>query len=216
VDRIAVVQEKLAKLQEIYTPLYAISLLRFPSALERGGHDFYDNGKVTNRSGNFRDHRNHLLYVQRIYDQLMKYTEEKVWYSLDKETVTIPGAFQKLVGAPVFIKFSEPIGNETFEYWLDSTFGRANNRFRLWGNPIRLGPQKVHVYGVDRHLWQPLFLEITTKHLMAIIPKGTCGNTIHRLITNIQRYLDPAADVFIGNSKYEDLVIKSTQGVIYN
>ena len=215
VDKISVIQEKLSKLQELYSPLYAISQLRFPSPIGRGGHDFYDYGKVTNRSGNFRDHRSHILYVLKIYDELMRLTEEKAWYSIFKETVTIPGQFQKLIGAPVIIKFGEPLSKETFDYWIKSTFGRINNRFRLWGNPIILGPKKVHVYGVDKHLWKPIFIELTDKHLVAIVPRGTCGNTIHRLICNIQRYIDPAAKAYIGDIEYKSMVEQSSKGVKY-
>jgi len=215
VDKISIVQEKLSKLQDLYSPLYAISQLRFPSPVGRGGHDFYDNGKVTNRSGNFRDHRSHILYVQRIYDELMRMTEEKAWYSIHKKTVTIPGQFQKLIGSPVIIKFEEPLNKETFDYWIKSTFGRLNNRFRLWGNPIILGPKKVHVYGVDKHLWKSIFIELTDKHLIAIVPKGTCGNTIHRLICNIQRYIDPAAKAYIGDVEYKSMVEQSSKGVKY-
>ncbi|GER94829.1 hypothetical protein A45J_2716 [hot springs metagenome] len=101
--------------------------------------------------------------------------------------------FGELVGAPLIIEFKDPLNEETFNHFIDSTFGRVKNRFGLWGNPIRLGPKKIHVYGVDKHLWQPIFLEITDKHLIAIIPKGTYGNTVHRLVSNIQTYLDPAA-----------------------
>jgi len=215
VDKISVIQKKLKRLQDIYSPLYAISQLRFPSPVGRGGHDFYDYGKVTNRSGNFRDHRAHILYVQRIYDKLMKKTEEKAWYDIYPEKITFPGQFQKFIGAPVTILFSEPLNQKTFDYWIQSTFGRLNNRFRLWGNPIRLGPKKVHVYGIDRHLWKPIFLEITDKRLIAIIPKGTCGNTIHRLICNIQRYIDPAAKAFIGDEEYKNIVEESSQGVSF-
>jgi len=215
IDKISVVKEKLSKLQELYSPLYAISQLRFPSPAGRGGHNFYDDGKVTNRSGNFRDHRSHILYVQGIYDKLMQKTEEKAWYSMSQEIVTVPGQFQKLIGAPVTILFNEPLNKETFDYWIKSTFGRINNRFRLWGNPIRLGPKKVHVYGVDKHLWKPIFLEFTDKHLIAIVPKGTCGNTIHRLICNIQKYIDPAAKAYIGDTEYKNIVNESSKGVRY-
>ena len=89
------------------------------------------------------------------------------------------------------------------------------NRFRLWGNPIRLGPKKVHVYGVDKHLWQPIFLEITDKHIVAIIPKGTCGNTVHRLVSNIQIYLDPAAEVTLGNKSYREIAKDSSREITY-
>jgi len=215
VDRIGIIQEKLGELQKLYSPLYAISKLRFPSPVGRGGHDFYDNGRVTNRSQSFRDHRSHLLYVVRIYDQLLKSTEEQAWYSL-QESVGVPGQFQKIVGAPVVIRFQETLIPTVFDYWVTTTFERKRNRFRLWGHPIRLGPTKVHVYGVDRHLWQPLFLELTAKGCTAIIPNGTCGNTVHRLVTNIQRYLNPGAQAFIGEKSYKQMVEESAQGVPYD
>jgi len=215
VDRIGVIQEKLGELQKLYSPLYAISKLRFPSPVGRGGHDFYDNGRVTNRSESFRDHRSHLLFVVRIYEQLLKSTEEQAWYSI-QESVGVPGQFRKIVGAPVVVRFQEPLSPAVFDQWIAATFERKRNRFRLWGHPVRLGPTKVHVYGVDRHLWQPLFLELTAKGCTAIIPNGTCGNTVHRLVTNIQRYLAPGAEAFIGNKPYQQMVEESARGVHYD
>jgi len=215
VDRIGVIQSKLRKLQADYSPLYAISQLRFPSPVGRGGHDFYDDGRVTNRSQSFRDHRNHVMFVVRIYEQLLKSTEEQAWYSI-QESVGVPGKFRKIVGAPVVIRFKEPLNPSVFDYWIKATFERKRNRFRLWGHPIRLGPTKVHVYGIDRHIWQPLFLELTAKGCTAIIPNGTCGNTVHRLVTNIQRYLDPGAEAYIGDKPYRKMVEESSQGVPYD
>jgi len=214
VDRVGVIQNKLEILQSNYAPLHAISQLRFPSAVGRGGHDFYDNGRVTNRSESFRDHRSHLLFVVRIYQQLLKSTEDQAWYSIT-ESVGIPGQFRKIVGAPVLVRFQEALNQAVFDEWVNATFGRKRNKFRFWGHPIRLGPTKVHVYGVDRHLFRPLFLELTAKGCTAIIPNGTCGNTIHRLVTNIQRYLDPGAEAYIGDKPYRQIVEESAEGVPY-
>ena len=116
VDRIGVIQERLTKLQQLYSPLYAISQLRFPSPAGQGGHDFYDNGRVTNRSGSFRDHRSHLLFVVRIYEHLLKSTEESAWYSI-QESVGVPGQFRKIVGAPVTIRFRERLTQAVFDHW---------------------------------------------------------------------------------------------------
>ncbi|MBM3210881.1 hypothetical protein FJZ33_01590 [Candidatus Poribacteria bacterium] len=209
VDKLETIQKSLPKLQENYYPLHSISQLRFPST-GRGGHDFYYNGKVINRSDSFTDHRAHLLYVLKIYKGATEDAEQKAWYSIEKTTLQLQGKFTTLHGAPVVMKFGEPISTQTFEKWIASTFQRKRNRFRLWGNPIRLGTNKVHVYGADRHLWQSIFLEITNKHVVAILPKGTCGNTIHRLVTNIQRYIDPGVDVWIGEQNYKDLVSRAT------
>lgn len=214
VDRVGVVSSKLAELQRLYAPLYAISQLRFPSPAGRGGHDFYDNGKVTNRSESFRDHRSHVLFVTRIYEQMLGRMEQKAWYSVTT-TVKEHGEFRKIVGAPLVVRFAEALSPPTFEFWVKSTFERPRNRFRLWGHPIRLGPTKVHVYGLDRHLWQPLFLELTARGCVAIIPNGTCGNTVHRLVTNIQRFLDPGAQVYLGDQPYARFVEEASQGISY-
>lgn len=216
VDRVGVIDQRLRDLQGLYAPFHAISQLRFPSPVGRGGHDFYDNGRVTNRSESFRDHRSHLLFVVRIYQQLLESTERRAWYSVT-EDVGLPGQFHRIAGAPVSIRFQgDGLTKEVFDRWVDSTFRPAGNRFRLWGNPIRLGPTKVHVYGVDRHLWQPLFLEATARGCTAIVPKETCGNTVHRLVTNIQRYLDPGCMVHIGETPYEEVIQGSAQDIPYD
>ncbi len=205
VDRLEKMETCLPRLQEIYSPLLSISQLRFPSA-SRGGHDFYYNGKVTNRSDSFVDHRAHLLYVLKIYKGTTEDAEQIAWHSIEKTTLQTERRFTTLHGAPVVMKFSSQLSVDTFEKWITATFNRKNNKFRLWGNPIRLSSEKVHIYGADRHLWQPIFLELTTRHAIAILPKGTCGNIIHRLVTNIQHYIDSAVDVWIGDRKYTEVI----------
>jgi hypothetical protein len=216
VDRVRVVQDKLALLQGAYAPLRAISQLRFPSPVGRGGHDFYENGKVTNRSDSFRDHRTHLDFVTRIYERMLGRTEAEAWGASDRGRSATARARPHLPGAPLVVRFEERLRQEVFDQWIASTFGRPRNRFRLWGNPIRLGPAKVHVYGLDRHLWQPLFLELTASGCTAVLPRGTCGNTVHRLVTNIQRYLDPAAKAFLGDLPYRKVVEDASRGVQIN
>ena len=215
VDKIGLLKDTLNKFQELYSPMYSITQLRFPSPIARGGHDFFHFGKATNRSESFRDHRSHVLYVLKIYRELIKRTQEIAWFSFEKVSIQKGGEFQKLIGAPLIVKFREPLNEETFNHFIISTFERVKNRFRLWGNPIRLGPKKVHIYGVDKHLWQPIFLEITDRHIVAIIPKGTCGNTVHRLVSNIQIYLDPAAEVTLGNKSYSEIAKDSSKEITY-
>lgn len=70
------------------------------------------------------------------------------------------------------------------------------------------------MHAVDRHLWQPLFLELTAKGCTLILPKGTCGNVVHRFVTNVQRYLDPAALAYIGNKEYKVLVEDAIRKVL--
>ena len=39
----------------------------------------------------------------------------------------------------------------------------------LWGNPIRLGPQKLHVYGAwRRRLWKMVSVEFTRERITVV------------------------------------------------
>ena len=207
-DRLGALKDRLRPLQDLYPPFSAISRLRLPSLNGRGGHDFYDDGRVTNRSGDFRDHRMQLQFVARVYEYLLNAIEDYAWYSMQASGDGL-NAMGRLVGAPVVMTFQEPLSRVVFEHWITTTFERKRNRFRLWGKPTWLGPTKVHVHGVDRHLWQPLFLELTARGCTLILPEGTCGNVVHRFVTNIQRYLDPAVEASVGDKAYKQLVADS-------
>jgi hypothetical protein len=69
-----------------------------------------------------------------------------------------------------------------------------------------LNDHKVHANAIDQHLWQPLVMELTPKRVVAILPEGTCGNTINRLVSNIQRFVDPKVQAYIGDVEYSSLV----------
>jgi hypothetical protein len=175
--------------------------LRVPAA-RRGGHDVHFDGHFTNRSDSVASLRQTVSTVKSIYQSSTQDAEDAAWPQAGGEV----GAPQKLsLGVPLLIRFSEELELATFDRWIAS-LRRKNNRFRLWGTPIDLGPGKVHFYAVDNHLWQPIDLEITRTHLYALLPRGTCGNTIHRLVANIQRFVDPKLATFIGDEPYEDFI----------
>lgn len=106
---------------------------------------------------------------------------------------------------PVTLLFNPPLPPSTFRR-LVNVIEQGQEPLRLWGNPIRLGGQKVHVYGIDLHLWTRITLEITPGRMIIVLPQETDERTIHRLMTNIQRYLSPATvEVFVGDVKYNGL-----------
>lgn len=201
-DRISRIRDSLTGLQDGYTPLNALSAIRFPSLHKRGSHDLYQHGQVTNRSDSFEDHRNTIRYLYRIYKGVLDTTEERAWRDLEKP-MSASGVSHK--GVPLIIDFKEKLTKATFDCWIGLAFNKRNV-FRLWGDPIRLGPTKVHVYGADRHLWQPINLEITENRMVAILPQGTCGNTFHRLVTNIQRYVCPKITAWIGSQEFNAML----------
>lgn len=196
-DCIGRLRNSLDGLRRSYSPLHALYSLRIPSHLQKGGHDLFQDGQLTNRSDSFEDHRNTARYLWRIYNSVLDDTEESAWGDTS-------GGKQNAGwrGVPLIVHFKEPLNKATFDNLVRKAFHKLNV-FQLWGEALRLGPTKVHVYGADRHLWQPLNLELTERGLVAILPRGTCGNTFHRLVTNIQRYVSPEIDAWIGANRFE-------------
>ncbi len=205
-DRIERIKKSLEALQNSYDPMNALAALRIPSLTATGGHDLFQDGRITNRTDSFEDHRNTVRYLYRIYKSVLNYTEFLAWQQYRPSEKGPCGALQT-GGAPLVVRFAQPLGKETFERWVSMAF-QKRNRFKLWGQPIPMGPTKVHVYGADRHLWQPINLEITTGGLTAMLPRGTCGNTFHRLVTNIQHYVSPKIEAWLGARPFSDVVSK--------
>jgi hypothetical protein len=207
-ERISTVKELIDKLREIrvFSPARSISMLRFPGSIN-GGFDFFYDGKVTNRSSNFIDLRHNLDFVIKIYSNLVNQIEEKTWFNINEHNFKSSGNFIK--GSPVIIEFDEPLDKLLFNNFIIRTFEKRYGDFRLWGEPIKLSEEKYHVYGLDLHLWQEIFMEFTPEIFVFVLPEGVCGNTVNRLITNIQHYLKPEFKVYVGEEPYNNLVERS-------
>ncbi len=196
----------LEQLQIYHPPFKAIKMLRIPAAEERGGYDFWSWGKITYRAPSFRDGRSQILSITRLYERATQEIERRLWFQVETTTLHDGGESITLTGAPVTLIFEPPLPLSTFQNFVNTTFERGQGPLRLWGNPIYLGEQKVHIYGIDLHLWKRIYLEITPRQMIVVLPRGTCGNSVHRLVTNIQRYLTPTVKVFIGDVQYDDLI----------
>lgn len=199
-DRLA---RLLPVLQRTYPAFRAVRMLRFPGE-ERGGYDLYDWGKMTHRAPSFREGRSLLVFIAHVYEQVTRVIEDLTWVNAEPVRV----GEQSIIpwkGAPVVCSFREPLSLPTFQNFVETTFERGQGPLRLWGNPIRLGEHKVHVYGLDLHLWQPIYMEFTPQRFLFVIPRGTCGNTVHRLLTNIQRFVAPDIELNIAGKDYGTL-----------
>jgi len=205
-ERSEVLSTILPQLQDIYPPYKAIRMFRFPAPFARGGYDLYSWGKMTYRANSFREGRSLLRVVTGVYERLTRYVERKLWFSMETTEIGEGSSALSFEGAPLTIKFGKPLSEKTFQRFVERTFRRGSGPFKLWGNPISVGSRKFHVYGIDKHLWQKVYLEITPEQMLVILPKGTCGNTAHRLITNVQRYLSPEVEAYVGAESYAELV----------
>lgn len=203
-ERLALLNTKLSPLMELYDPLHSLVQLQIPAG-ERGGHRLYYNGRATNWSDSFVEHRTIVDLVVGLYRRVTAHAEERLWV----DTTQVDEDGFSLSGAPLTIRFSEQLSEPTFKRFVDLALRRRTSRFRIGGYIKERGPTKVHLAGIDRHLWKPFLLEATSRHLLVVLPRGTCGNTIHRLVTNVQRYLDPKVDVWLGSEPYDQAVANS-------
>lgn len=62
--------------------------------------------------------------------------------------------------------------------------------FRLWAVPKEVAPGQWEANAVDLHVGHPLRLEITSRWMRALLPEETCGNTLARLVANLQHSFD--------------------------
>ena len=203
-ERLALLNTKLKPLMDLYDPLHSLVQLQIPGG-DRGGHRFYHDGRATDWSDSFAEHRATVELVVRLYRSVTERAEKQLWV----ETTEVGEDGFSLSGAPVTIIFGEPLNEPTFNRFVDLALRRRTSRFRIDGYVTRRGPTKIHLAGIDQHLWQPFLLEATSKHLVGVLPRGTCGNTIHRLVTNVQRFLDPKVEVWLGAERYEKAVEES-------
>lgn len=68
----------------------------------------------------------------------------------------------------------------------------AKEPFRLWGVPERT-PGGWFADAVDLHVGHPLRMDILSDRIRVLLEPQTCGNTLARLLTNLQQRLDARA-----------------------
>lgn len=200
-ERIGTLEKVLPDLKATYDPLNSLIQLQMP-ARGKGGYLLNYDGKVTNRSKSFIEHRLAIGWVVNLYEKVTSKAEERLWF----KTSPVGDTGFRIDGAPVFIKFDERLSEETFNSFVDRGLKYRNSKLRIGGYIHRRGKTKIHMAAIDRHLWQPFIMEATSRHIMALLPRGTCGNTIHRLVTNVQRYIAPKVCVWLGEEPYEKAV----------
>lgn len=203
----------LSGLQDTLEDFKVMTRLRMPSPDSAvGGYDFWNWGKVTYRSSSFREGRIQIYGIVELYEKATEVIEQLAWFQAETTQIQNAGESFTFTGAPISFIFPQPLDNKTFNNFIRGVFDQGNSNFRLWGNPIYIGANKVHVYGIDMHLWQKIYMELTPARFILVLPKNTCGNTVHRLVSNIQRYLSPDVKVYIGDIEYTKIILGSLLG----
>jgi hypothetical protein len=155
----------------------ATSDVRFDGKITARGRDFSEHLSVTSR------------IVKKYADQVRKVESE----------YAIRGACEDggmvLHGSPLI--FDLPVEIPDLMDFCEKMFS-GSAPFRLWGDPLPLSSKMVRVQALDLHSARTMAVEVTHKFLRVYLPKGSCGNSVLRLYTNLQARYDALVKVVNG------------------
>jgi len=131
----------------------------------------------------------HLQFVRAVvwrYSELVRLCEERAisWQAFEN-----PEESGGVVsGGPIVIRFSRPIDDLT--NFLDELLA-VRRPFRLWG-VVEFVDGVAQVEAVDLHVGQRLRMDIADTWMRVYLAAGSCGNSVARLISNLQHRFDGA------------------------
>ena len=104
-------------------------------------------------------------------------------------------------GEPIIIEFNKEI--KDLKFFIE-VITSSRQPFRIWGLPEFLHDDFASISAIDLHSGDKIDIEATKKWLRIYLPKGSCGNIITRLLTNIQHYFDSKTKLYIGSEALND------------
>lgn len=96
-----------------------------------------------------------------------------------------------LSGAPVTVAFSRPVPD--MERFVEEMFA-ARQPFRLWGAP-HIDDGVAEIDAVDLHVGQLLRIDVGPTWMRIYLQRGSCGNSVARLVSNLQHGFDSALSI---------------------
>jgi hypothetical protein len=97
-----------------------------------------------------------------------------------------------LLGEPLVFSFPKPLAEfETFVKELVS----CKEPLRTWGLVEEIGGRLVHIEGVDLHTGSRLRFDVTPDFMRVYLGPTACGNTVARLLRNLQAHVDSTIQI---------------------
>jgi hypothetical protein len=93
----------------------------------------------------------------------------------------------RLVGGPIELTFSRPLTD--INLFLDGLLS-SREPFRLWGIANDVSDDYTEIEAVDLHVGQRIRIEVSSTMIRIFLRTGGCGNTIARLVSNLQHHVD--------------------------
>lgn len=130
----------------------------------------------------------HLQFVQSVVNRYQLFVEacerrSIAWGSFSADSDS--GGLVK--GVPIVIDFSK---KANLSRLLDTVFS-SRYPYRLWGVPV-IVDEIAHVEAVDLHVGRRVRMDVGSHWLRVYLEQGGCGNTVARLVSNLQTRFDSA------------------------
>ena len=133
-------------------------------------------GKFTTRGTSFEQH---LKLVETTRDRYSSVIIDQI------EDKTLELRQGRVKGNFFIFRYERRI--DDFERFIDYTFS-GTEPFRLWALPTQLSKDAYRVVGTDIHSGSQFHAEVFPTYMRFYLHKGSCGNTVSRLWTNLQTY----------------------------
>lgn len=95
-------------------------------------------------------------------------------------------------GGAISLTFARPVPD--LDLLLGEMFS-SREPFRLWGAPRFVDDDLAEVEAVDLHVGQELSMDVSREWVRVYLNAGSCGNTIARLVANLQHRVDGALEL---------------------
>lgn len=125
-----------------------------------------------------------------VQDHLYLVNEAKALYEMTIDGIEECrlGSSQKdgrwaITGNPLYFEFDEPM--QDLRRFIARLFD-STKPFRLWGLESEIEDGYYNVAGIDFHTGDPINFEITSDMMRVYLSEESCGNTIMRLLCNLQ------------------------------
>ena len=152
--------------------------------------DLKFNGKFTTRGTSFQSHISLVTEVIGRYSSALEFVEST--FRVGMSTVS-EGLIPR--GRPATFVFSNQLPDVER---VAVSISRGAPPFRVWGVPTPLGKNAFRIRGVDMHVGHRVDIEIYSDAMRVFVPENGCGNTILRLLTNLQHHVDAMVSLETG------------------
>ena len=142
-------------------------------------------GKFVVSGDSFEFHSQFVRTVLQRYKALVTLCESK---AISYDSVGPSDSGFTINGHPIVVRFKREIED------LPSFMGQllsSRAPFRLWGSP-EIDEDYARVDAVDLHVGSTMKIDVGTDWMRIYLSKGSCGNTVARMVANLQHTFDSA------------------------